>query len=194
MCGVAFHQDLSFFHPVTFEHDRPQVDAGVLVGSPELDQVIGSEVGIKAHQLLVVGPVVIYNDLLGIHVVNYPVSFRHHQCSGVTGQFTFQPGTYNRRFGAQQRHGLALHVRSHQGPVGIIMLQVRDHGSGDRHDLVRRDVHVLDIFRRLHGEVSFITAFQQVYREVSVIFHVSGSHGNVLAVFFLRGQVFNMTG
>ena len=44
-----------------------------------------------------------------------------------------------------QRHGLAHHVRAHEGAVGVVVLEERDHRGRDRHHLARRDVHVVDV-------------------------------------------------
>ena len=49
--------------------------------------------------------------------------------------------------GAQQRHGLALHVRTHEGAVRVVVLEERDERGRDRHHLARRDVHVVDLGR-----------------------------------------------
>ena len=56
-------------------------------------------------------------------------------------------GLAQRRIRAQGRHGLPLHVRAHQGAVGVVVLQERDHRRRDRDELQRRDVHVLDLGR-----------------------------------------------
>ena len=47
----------------------------------------------------------------------------------------------------QRRHGLALHVRAHQCAVSVIVLQERYQRRSHRNDLLRRDVHVLDLVR-----------------------------------------------
>ena len=46
---------------------------------------------------------------------------------------------------AQQRHGLTLHVRTHEGAVRVVVLEERDERGRDRHHLARRDVHVADL-------------------------------------------------
>ena len=46
----------------------------------------------------------------------------------------------------EKRDRLGLHIGSHQGTVGIIMLQEGDQSSTDPNDLVRGDIHVVDIF------------------------------------------------
>ena len=44
-----------------------------------------------------------------------------------------------------ERHRLALHVRSHERAVGVVVLEERDQRRGDRHQLVRRHVHQRDV-------------------------------------------------
>ena len=48
----------------------------------------------------------------------------------------------------QQRHGLALHVGAHERAVGVVVLEERDQRGRDRHELLRRHVHVLDLAGR----------------------------------------------
>ena len=55
--------------------------------------------------------------------------------------------------GRSKRHCLALHVRAHQGAVGVVVLQERDQRRRDRDDLLGRHVHVLDAIRRLEQEL-----------------------------------------
>ena len=44
-----------------------------------------------------------------------------------------------------QRHGLALHVGTHERAVRVVVLEERDQRGRDRHHLARRDVHVVDL-------------------------------------------------
>ena len=45
----------------------------------------------------------------------------HH--ARVAGHVLFHARGHDRRLGDEQRHGLPLHVRAHQGAVGIVVLQ-----------------------------------------------------------------------
>ena len=56
----------------------------------------------------------------------------------------------DRRIGPQKRHGLALHVRTHQRAVGVVVLEERDQRRRDRNRLPRADVDVLNFLAR-HG-------------------------------------------
>ena len=52
-------------------------------------------------------------------------------------------GADERRVRADERHGLALHVGAHERAVRVVVLEERHERGGDRHHLVRRDVHEL---------------------------------------------------
>ena len=65
--------------------------------------------------------------------------------AGVTGDDAFHTRADQRRRGADERHRLALHVRSHERAVRVVVLEERDQRRGDRHQLVRRDVHQRDV-------------------------------------------------
>ena len=52
-----------------------------------------------------------------------------------------------------KRNRLALHVRTHQGPVCIVVLKERNECRGDRNDLLRRNVHHLDFSARHVGDL-----------------------------------------
>ena len=64
------------------------------------------------------------------------------------------PGADERRVRADERHGLTLHVRAHERAVRVVVLEERNERGGDRHHLVRRDVHQLDHLGRDHLEVA----------------------------------------
>ena len=63
-------------------------------------------------------------------------------------------GADERRVRADERHGLALHVGAHERAVRVVVLEERHERGGDRHHLVRRDVHQLDHLGRDHLEVA----------------------------------------
>ena len=60
----------------------------------------------------------------------------------------------DRRLGDQQRHGLPLHVRTHQRPVGVVVFQERNQAGRDADHLARRDVDVLHLVDRHQLEVA----------------------------------------
>ena len=55
----------------------------------------------------------------------------------VVGGAGFDTGTDVRGLGLDKRHRLPLHVGSHEGTVGVVVLEERDQSSCYRHDLLR---------------------------------------------------------
>ena len=47
----------------------------------------------------------------------------------------------------EERYGLTLHVGAHERAVRVVVLEERDQRGRDRHDLLRRHVHVVDLVR-----------------------------------------------
>ena len=73
-----------------------------------------------------------------------------------------QAGADQRRVGLEQRHRLALHVRTHQRAVRVVVFQKRNQRRGDRDQLVGRDVHVLDFFGADDGKFAADTRRDRV--------------------------------
>ena len=71
---------------------------------------------------------------------------RGDHVTGVDGRVALHTGSDERDFAAQQRDGLALHVRTHEGAVRVVVLEEGDERGRDRHHLARRDIHVADVF------------------------------------------------
>ena len=118
------------------DHDRALVDAGALVGADELPQRVARLVAV----------VVAHDDLRRASTL---IDLAVAVGDDAPGRSRARPGApcpcRPAALGAQQRHGLALHVRAHQGAVGVVVLQERDQRAATRHDLLRRDVHVVDL-------------------------------------------------
>ena len=65
----------------------------------------------------------------------------------------------------QQRHRLPLHVRTHQGAVGVVVLEERDQRRRDADDLLGRNVDVLDLVAVDLGQLARLAGQHQVLRE-----------------------------
>ena len=111
-----------FAHLVAHLHQRTLVDAGVLVGALELQQAIDVDARL--------GRIVLFrradDDTGRVHLIDDAGAACRDGSAGVTRDHVFHAGADERRFGAQQRHGLALHVRAHQRAVGVVVLEERD--------------------------------------------------------------------
>ena len=130
-------------HALARAHARALVDAGVLVGAHELLQ-----------QVFVLGAFVVHDHDPG-RLSHYDRALlpRQHHLARVAGRLQLDARAHDRRSRHEQRHRLALHVRTHQGAVGVVVLQERDQRRRDRHDLLGRHVHVVHAVGRLLQEV-----------------------------------------
>ena len=95
-------------------------------------------------------------DLTGGGTDNLAVDLGNRHLAGVDGHLALDACTADGRLRAQQRHGLALHVRPHQRTVHIIMLQERDERRSHTHSLARRHVHIVHAIRAFHDKVALI--------------------------------------
>ena len=125
------------------------VDAGVLVRARvlaqdvEVDRVLLALRAVGRDRDEVAGRV---NDLAG--------AARDDAGARVARDRLLHPGGDERGLGQQQRHGLALHVRAHEGAVGVVVLEKRHERRRHGDDLHRRDVHVVDAGRIDDREVA----------------------------------------
>ena len=46
----------------------------------------------------------------------------------------------------EKRHRLALHIGAHQGTVGVVVLEEGHKGRSHGHQLLRRHIHIVDVF------------------------------------------------
>ena len=130
--------DLALDDPRALVDDRLLVEAGALVRPAELVQPVGAVAAVVVH----------HRDVVGGGLFDHTRLLGDDDVAGVLGRAGLHAGADQRRLAAQQRDRLALHVGAHQRPVGLVVLQERDHRGGDRDGLPRRDVHVLDLGRR----------------------------------------------
>src|SRR5690606_12691797 len=112
-------------------NQRTLVDAGVLVRTLELHQAI--DVDARLAGIEIFGGT--HDDTRRIDLVDDAAAAGADGGARVTGNDRLHAGADERRFGANQRHRLALHVRAHQRAVGVIVLEERNERRGDRNQL-----------------------------------------------------------
>ncbi len=93
-------------------------------------------------------------------------------------------GTHERGLGAQQRHGLTLHVGAHESAVGVVVLEERNERRRDGHELLRRDVDVVDIFLPRHDDVALATRRDAFVEDGAVFAEADVGLGDGVAVLF----------
>ena len=97
-------------------------------------------------------------------------------------------------FGNDQRHTLALHVRTHQRAVRVIVLEERNQSRRDRDELLRRDVHVMDLGRLDFQEVAAITDRNFFAGEMTFRVHRRVRLRDEEIFFAIAGQIIDLIG
>ena len=169
--GGTVGQHFTLGHRLPHAHERALVDGGVLVGAPVLLQLVAVEMaesGQRAIGIHHTDHAGIDDDLVGRHAGDGARTTRDDHRARVDGDRRFEAGANERRARVQERHGLTLHVRAHQRAVGVVVLEERNERGGDRHELFRRHVHVVDVGRRREREVSTLTRQHEIVDERAV--------------------------
>ena len=92
-----------------------------------------------------------------------------------------------------QRHGLALHVRTHQGAVRVVVLEERDQRCGDTDELLGRDIDIVDFFGLELGELAVGPCEHEAGLELTVaVEHVRGREHR--ADFFICAEIDDLLG
>ena len=99
------------------------------------------------------------------------------------------PGADNGNVWLKQRDCLALHVRPHQGAVGIVMLQKGDQRRTNPHHLARCNVHVIDRRCRRKAELLVATTGNSLFDELASGVQQRTSLSNRVKVFLISRHV-----
>ncbi len=132
------------------------------------------------------------DDTRGIDRVDHAAAARDDRHARVDRNRTLHAGADQRRFGAQRRNSLTLHVRAHQGAVRVVVLEERNQRRRDRNDLLRRNVHVLNLVRRRQHELVQVTARHEVVRELSGIVQCCVCLRDDVLALFDRGEIVDL--
>ena len=182
--------DLAGLDRVTDMHQRTLVDAGVLVRALELAQAIDVDARLGRIGLGRGAD----DDTRGVHLIDDAGAAGSDGGAGVAGHHLFHAGADERRLGTDQRHGLTLHVRAHEGAVGVIVLEERDERRGDRHELLGRHVDVVDLVLRHEQHVALIAAGDEVVRQLALGVDLGVGLRNVVAHLLHGRQVDDLVG
>src|SRR5690606_12196181 len=118
--------DVATRHHVTLAHQRTLVDAGVLVGTGVLGQVVDVDTRFAGLDLVVTHA---HDDTAGIDRIDHAAATGHDADTGVARHVALHAGTDQRLVRTQGRHGLTLHVGTHQCTVGVVVLEERNQRS-----------------------------------------------------------------
>jgi hypothetical protein len=92
-----------------------------------------------------------------------------------------------------QRHSLPLHVGSHEGPIGVVVLEKRNQPGRHAHHLARRDVDVFDLVGRHEHEVATLAGHDRVSLEFAIDYQSIG-RGEAGFVFLVGPQPNDIVG
>ena len=126
-------QHLVLFHSLPFVDNRPLINTGALVRALILVK------SVRAHSIGFT-----HQGLITSDADDLPLLFCQNNLPRIEGSPPFHPSGHQRRLGLNQRHRLTLHVGAHQCTVGIVVLQERNEGRRNTHDLTRRDIDVVN--------------------------------------------------
>src|SRR5712691_279946 len=184
----AVAEDLPLADVLADLHDGLLVDAGVLVRALELRQVV--DVG--PDLLALVRPV------LGLHADDDPAAVdrvhdagpaAHHRRPGVLDRDVLHAGADERRFAAQQGHGLALHVGAHQRAVGVVVLEEGNERGRHRDELLGADVDVVHLRALGEDEVAGLAGRHAVLHDRALVVELDVGLGDRVLVLLPRREV-----
>ncbi|OQA41674.1 MAG: hypothetical protein BWY50_01748 [Spirochaetes bacterium ADurb.Bin315] len=173
-------EHLIHFNALADFDDRLLIEAGILIGALILLHLIDIHLAFNLRGGRD------DDDLIAGHVAYNarPVRFDKH--AGIIGGFSFHSRSDPRGLGEHQRDRLALHVRTHQRTVGVVVLQKRNQGSGDADHLLRGDVHIPNLFGSPGGVVTAMAHRHFLIEELAILVKSGARLGDVV-FFFIVG-------
>ena len=114
--------------------------------------------------------------------------------TGVNSDLIFHPRTNDWRLRIEQRYSLTLHVRTHEGTVGVVVFKERNQGSCNGHNLFWRNVHEVNTFRRNRKDFVLIAAGDVGIHKMVVFGQRFVGLGNNIVIFFVSGQIDDFIG
>jgi len=188
-CAVGDHVALG--QHITALDDRALVDVGVLVGALVLDQVVDVHAHFASLRLVVIDA---NHDAGGIDVIDDTAAAGRDHGTGVDRGHALDTGPDEGFLGTQHRHGLTLHVGTHQGAVGVVVLEEWHERSGHRDDLRRRHVHVLDALGTAQDGLACFAGRHQGVGEAAVFVQRGVGLGNDVLAFLDGREVVDFVG
>ena len=188
-CARTVGENLARRDSLAFLDDRFLVDAGILIRALKLDQLVNVGSHLAGHLAFMAHALHANDDALGVDRVDDPVPAAQHNRARLAGGDLFHARSDDRRLGAQQRNRLPLHVRSHQRPVGIVILEERNQTRRHRNKLLRTHIHILDFLAPLELKVARHAAVGQFRDDTPLLVHFDIRLRDDVRILFPRGKV-----
>ena len=123
-----------------------------------------------------------HDDAFGVHLVNDAIAPADHHRAGIARGHALHTSAHERGFAANQRYGLALHIRAHQRAVRIVVLEEGNQAGGHGDQLLGRHIDVIHFFALFQHEVSSLPAVHQFGGDPPAIIEGGVSLGDDVAV------------
>ncbi len=156
-CGTVC-EHLTFCDFFTYRNDRPLIYTCALIRALELDELV----------FMLHAACIDHIDVIGVDECHGAVILGNNADSGINRGFVFHAGADKRTFGLEERYGLSLHIRSHKSAVCVVVFKEWDHGSGDRYDHFRRNIHEIHFFAVTFEYLVFISRVDFFSRKSAV--------------------------
>src|SRR5208282_2668057 len=181
-------KDLALLYAIADANERLLADASVLVGALELDELIDVRAHFAAEHAGVIG-FDAHDDALRIDLIDDAFALAKHDRAGIARSDALHAGADERRFPANQRHSLALHVGTHERAVGVVVLEERNQAGGNGDELLRRNVDVIDFVAALEHEVASLAAVDELGGDLQAFIEGNVGLRHDVLVFFPGRQV-----
>ena len=134
------------------------------------------------------------NNPRTIDLIDRTRPFDDDSSPGIAGHGFFHTGTHKWGLGTDQRHGLTLHIRAHQGAVGVIVFKERYQRRRNRHQLFWRHINEVNFIGRHHQHVTGLPASDEIVLKLTgFVEHLIGL-GDGIVAFIHGGQINNISG
>lgn len=186
-CGGAVGEDCSNLYRLPALYNGLLGEAGAGVGTHEFAQLVHENalVGVALYLALnFLGHLAVGGDYypLGVYAGNLAGGFGKYDRTGVRGDPALNAGSHKGSFGFEERHALALHVRTHERAVGVVVFEERNDARRDGNELLGADVHIVDV-----GGIDFknfveLSGGHTAYELAVLYFGIGLRHGEPLFV------------
>ena len=178
--------------------DRSLVEARAGVAAAVLLEVVSPDAlcGIVLKAVLARRKLAVVrdDDEVGRNVGDRTVGESGDDDARVLGAGALETRTDERTLGTHERHALTHHVRAHERTVGVVVLEERNETGGDRDDLHRGDVHILDLACGLIAEFGLEAAGYALFGERAVGIERRVGLGDYELLFGIRGKILDLVG
>jgi hypothetical protein len=110
-----------------------------------------------------------HDDAFAVHAIHHAVAAADDHGAGIARRDFFHARAHQRRLRAQQGNRLPLHVGTHQGAVGVVVLEERNQRGRHAHQLLGADVDVINLIAALQHKVAGLPRVHQFVNDAPLV-------------------------